>query len=113
MKLLTHIFKSFTIFCIITGTAEAIAESSNYLKDFKVPMQQIFCMGKSLNGDMNNYRKCMIAIERGAYKCDKVTKPSYDKIIKKYSNYNKNITEYMSSMEPISKTHFECLKTLY
>ena len=76
-------------------------------------MQQTFCISKSANGDMNIYKQCMLAIEKGSYKCDKVTKASYDQIIMKYSDYDNGVTDFMKNMKPITKTHFDCLSTLY
>lgn len=89
------------------------AKDTDYLSGFKVPVQQTFCMSRSLNGDMEAYKQCMLAVERESHKCDKATKPLYELIIKKYSNYDKDVTEYMSEMKPITKLHFDCLSEIY
>ena len=55
----------------------------------------------------------MLAIEKGAYKCDVKTKESYDQMTMQYSNFDKEVTEFMDDIKPITEKHFTCLSTLY
>lgn len=91
----------------------AIADSADYLTGFKIPVQQAFCMSRSLNGDMDTYKQCMLTVEKNSYKCDKATKPDYEKLMEKYNNNDRNVTEFISDLKPITKTHFDCLSSIY
>ena len=113
MKRLINLFKSISIICIYISSGATYAGTADYLTDFKIPVQQTFCISKSPNGDMSSYKQCMLAIEKGSYKCDKVTKAAYDQMILRYIDYDKDVTELMSDMKPITKNHFDCLSALY
>lgn len=113
MKRRINIFKFVVVVSIFVSTNAAYAETADYLTNFKVPVQQTFCISKSANGDMNTYKKCMLAIEKGALKCDKESKEAYDKMLKKYSNFEGEATEFMDDVMPITAKHFDCLNTLY
>jgi hypothetical protein len=111
MNNLIHFLKSLAIVNIIVGNSAFAAEVTlNYLTDFKIPMQGTYCMGKSSNGDLVTYKKCMLAIEKDVNKCDIETKPIYDH---KFSNYNKDVTEFMDDIKPITEQYFTCLGTIY
>ena len=101
------------VLIIYAFSCSAIANTTGYLTGFKVPVQQTFCMSRSLNGDMDTYKKCMLAIEKESFKCDKVTKPAYEELMVTYSNNDNDVTEFMSDIKPISKAHFDCLSSIY
>jgi len=112
MKYSIHLLKLPVIFSVfIIGNATHATEVRlNYLTDFKVPMQKAYCMGKASNGDMVIYKKCMLAIDKDAYKCDKETKAIYDH---EFINYTKEATEFMEDIKPLAKQYFNCLSTVY
>ena len=113
MKHSMYLFKSIAIISICISTSNSYAITADYLTNFKIPVQQTFCISKSAGGDMNIYKKCMLAIEKGAYKCDKDAKVAYDQLFKKFSNFGRNASEVMDNLRPITEKHFECLNTLY
>lgn len=102
-----------TLLIIFAFSWPVIADTADYLTGFKVPVQQTFCMSRSLNGDMDTYKRCMLTVEKESYKCDKGTKPAYERAMAKYSNYDKDVAEYMNDIKPITKIHFDCLCSLY
>ncbi len=112
MERLKYFIKAFVIISLFIATTIAHAQTLDYLIKFKVPVQQTFCISKAPNGDMDTYKKCMLAIEKGAYKCDKETKPAYDNVFIKHID-NGGVTEYMDELKPIIEKHFMCLNTLY
>lgn len=113
MKSLIRISRLVTTICISLVSISAQAETFNYLTNFKIPVQQTFCLSKSPNGDINIYKQCMLAIEKGANKCDVKTKEAYDQMTMQYSNFDKEVTEFMDDIKPITEKHFTCLSTLY
>ncbi len=113
MKYSICLFKSIAIICACISTSVTHAEAIDYLINFKIPVQQTFCISKSTNGDMSTYKQCMLAIEKGSYECDKITKASYDKMLIKYTEPYKGVTGFMNDMKPITMKHFDCLSRLY
>jgi hypothetical protein len=113
MKHKIYTINLIAIIALCTIVFPAVAESPDYLTGFKVPVQQTFCISKSANGDMNAYKQCMLAIEKGSYKCDMATKPAYDKLMERYSDYDKDLSKFMDDINPITKIHFDCLNSLY
>ena len=113
MKYSIFSFRFITIICISIVTIPVQAVTFDYLTNFKIPVQQTFCLSKSPNGDIKIYKQCMLAIEKDAYKCDTATKESYDQMIIKYSNLDKEVGEFMDDIMPITEKHFTCLNTLY
>ncbi len=106
-------FRFITIICICIVSIPVQAVTFDYLTNFKIPVQQTFCLSKSPNGDINIYKQCMLAIEKGAHVCDTVTKGLYDQMIIEYSNFDKEVGEFMNDIKPITEKHFTCLNTLY
>jgi len=113
MKQSNYFYRAFAIICIFIVTNAASAQAIDYLTKFKIPVQQTFCISKAPNGDMISYKECMLAIEKGAHKCDKETKPSYEQMFIKHVKSDSEAKEYMEEIKPIIEKHFTCLNTLY
>ena len=97
----------------IFTTVPVYAESPDYLISFKVPIQQSFCMTKSLNGDMATYKQCMLKIEKVAHECDAITKPKYDRILSKSREVYPAPSDVFEVIKPITQAHFDCLGSIY
>jgi len=97
---------------ILSLTVNAVAASNklDYLTDFRVPTQMAFCSTKTNIVGNGTYKECMLYVEKSSSKCDKITKPIFDKLIQDTSV---EVTVFVNKLKAAATNYQACLNNNY